>query len=69
MEIKKIYTENPFVDSLLYCIKLLAFGAIIKSSEKADLQETAESIAASDLYMISLDGKGVFELYTYTQKY
>ena len=68
MEIKKIYTENPFVDSLLYCIKLLAFGAIIKSSEKADLQETAESIAASDLYMISLDGKGVFELYTYTQK-
>lgn len=63
-----MYTENPFVDSLLYCVKLLAFGSIIKSSEKADTAETENSIIQSDLYIASIENRGVFDLFTYTEK-
>lgn len=68
MEIKKIYTENPFVDSLLYCVKLLAFGSIVKMEEKANNAETENSIKQSDLYIASIENRGIFDLFTYTEK-
>ena len=66
MEIKKIYTENPFVDSLLYCVKLLAFGSIVKFAEIADNDETENSIKQSDLYIASIENRGIFDLFNYT---
>lgn len=67
LTIKKLYTENPFVDSLLYCVKILAYGAIIKSEEDANNDETVSTIKSSDLYMAALENIGDFELYEYSE--
>jgi hypothetical protein len=68
LEIKKIYTENPFVDSLLYCVKILAFGSIVKLSDLADNAETENSVKQSDLYIASIENRGVFDLFSYSEK-
>ena len=67
LTIKKIYTENPFVDSLLYYVKLLAYGSVVKLQKDADAGETVRSMADSDLYIISCEGRGIFELYNYSE--
>src|SRR5574344_2284432 len=67
LTIKRLYTENPFVDSLLYYSKLLAYNTVIKLDKEANNAETVESIKRSDLYIISYEGRGEYALYTYTE--
>ena len=44
-------TENPFVDLLMYTIKILAFNCVIKDEYMANQNETTESAKAADLYI------------------
>ena len=67
LTIKRLYTENPFVDSLLFYSKLLVYNTVIKLEKEANNAETVESIKRSDLYIISYEGRGSYELYTYTE--
>lgn len=67
MTIKKTYTDNPFMDTLLYCVKLLAYGSVVKISSSADNAETSSSISESDLYIASMENRGIFDLFTYTR--
>lgn len=67
VQIKKIYTDNPFIDSLLYFIKILAYGSVIKFQKEADSKETTTSMKYADLYIISCEGRGIFDLYTYSE--
>lgn len=68
-KIEKIYTENPFVDELVYFTKLIAVNAVIKDSDLADKYETVESMKESDLYIKCREGKAVFESFTYDRKF
>lgn len=67
ISIQKIYTENPFIDSLLYFTKYLAYNSVVKLSRDADQAETTKSIKEGDLYIISYEGRGSFPLYEYDE--
>lgn len=65
--IEKIYTDNPFVDDLIYYTKILAMGCIIKNETEALAAETVASLKASDLYITSIEGTAPFELFNYPE--
>ena len=64
---KKIYTDNPFVDSLLYYVKILAYGSVIKLQSMADKAETDSSLTKSDLYLLAYENSGSFDLFSYNE--
>ena len=64
---KKIYTDNPFVDSLLFCVKTLAYGCVIKNQDDANNNETTDSLKNSDIYISCVEGKTIFGLFSYTK--
>ena len=66
-DIKALYGDNPFVDILLYCCKVIAFGSVVKLESEATKYETLESIKESDLYLTSIENSGSFELYKYNE--
>lgn len=61
----KIFTDNPFIDELVYFTKIIAVNAIIKDSDKADAAETIDSLKAADLYIACREGKARFDNFTY----
>lgn len=67
IEISKTYTNNPFIDYLLYYTKLLSFGSVIKNEEEAMKNETKESILAGDILISCFEGTAVFELFNYDE--
>ena len=62
-ETGKVFTDNPFVDELVYYVKKLAPGCIIKMDEMATANETLESMKAADLYISSYEGRASFILF------
>ena len=62
-EIKKIYTDNPYVDELVYYAKLLGMGTVLKMQQLADDNETARSIKMADLYISCIEKTVIFELF------
>lgn len=67
IEISKTYSNNPFVDYLLYYTKLLSFGSVIKNEEEAMKNETKESILAGDILISCFENTAVFELFDYDE--
>lgn len=67
IEISKTYSNNPFVDYLLYYTKLLSFGSVIKNEEEAMKNETKESILAGDILISCFENTAVFELFDYNE--
>lgn len=63
-DIKKIYTENPYVDEMVYYTKLLAAGTVLKMQEVADNSETLESLKSSGVYMACVEGHATFDMFT-----
>lgn len=61
----KIFTDNPFIDELIYFTKTLAVNAVIKDCDKADENETLESLKAGDLYIACRENRAKFENFTY----
>lgn len=51
----KLTTQNPFIDLVLYNLKLLAFNSIIKDQAKADRYETTESLRNASLYIACIE--------------
>lgn len=62
-EIKKIYTDNPYVDELVYYAKLLGMGTVLKMQQLADDNETAQSLKLSDLYIACIEKTAILELF------
>ena len=54
-EIKRIYTENPYVDELVYYTKLLGIETVLKLQQRADNCETADSLKASGIYIACME--------------
>ena len=59
----KIYTDNPFVDELIYYVKQIAPNCIIKNEQRADSCETVESLKAADLYIACCEKRADFNLF------
>ena len=55
-EIKKIYTDNPYVDEMVYYSKLMGIDTVLKMQSVADNNETVESLKASGLYISCVEG-------------
>lgn len=61
-EIKKIYTENPYVDELVYYTKLMGIDTVLKMQNLADSKETLESLKHAELYIACMEGTVIFEI-------
>lgn len=64
-EIKKIYTDNPYVDEMVYYTKLMGIDTVLKLQNLADSYETAESIKKADLYIACVEGTVIFDILPY----
>ena len=67
-EIKKIYTDNPYVDELVYYAKLLGMGTVLKMQQLADDNETAKSVKAADLYIACIEKTAILELFPFISR-
>ena len=63
--ITKTLTENPFIDELVYNMKLLAINSVVKDEEEALYYETLESLKAADLYIACKEGRAKFNMFSY----
>ena len=68
LKISKTYLDNPFTDALLFYIKTLAYGCIIKSDKDASAGETLESLKNAELYIYAMENGAEFNMYEYTEQ-
>ena len=61
-EIKRVYTENPYVDELVYYTKLLGIETVLKLQQRADNCETADSLKASGIYIACMENTMEFAI-------
>lgn len=64
----KIYTDNPFVDNVIYYAKLLALNCVVKDEEEALSHETKESLSAGEILIACVEGRATYELFPYIPK-
>ena len=64
-EIEKIYTENPYVDEMVYYTRLMSMNTVLKMKDRADNNETAESLKRAGLYISCIEGTAIFEVFPY----
>lgn len=62
-DIQMIYSDNPYMDVLVYNTKVLAQGAVIKNQTEADKYETLDTIKASDIYLACVEGRSYFDIF------
>ena len=62
LDITKKYTENPFLDNLIYYVQQIAYSCILKDESVALANETDESSAAAEKFIYSKDGSGTFTI-------
>lgn len=65
-EIRRVLTENPLIDEIVYECKQIVKGIIIKDQERADNAETLKSLREADLYHDIQMGTDIFINYEYT---
>lgn len=65
---KKVLTENPIVDELIYNGQILMSGCILKDQNEADKYETFESIKQSDFYMLIKENRIGFNSFHYDER-
>ena len=63
IEVDKVYTNNPFVDELIYYSKTLALNCVIKDEEEALNNESVESLKAGQVYISCVEGKARYDMF------
>ena len=63
IEVDKTYSDNPFVDELIYYSKILSLNCVIKDEEEALVNETKESLHAGQTYIACVEGRAKFEMF------
>ena len=63
IEVDKTYSDNPFVDELIYYSKILSLNCVIKDEEEALANETKESLHAGQTYIACVEGRAKFEMF------
>ena len=62
-EVNMVYTENPYVDILVYNTKLLGIDTVLKMQGQADQHETVESLKHGDMLIACTEGTAIFQLF------
>lgn len=58
-----VYTDNPFVDILVYYTKIMAINCVVKNETTAINNETINSVKNSDLYIACIEGRATFDYF------
>lgn len=61
----KVFTENPLLDEIVYNARQIATGVIVKDSDKADKEETLESLQNGDILIAINSGTIHFDNFYY----
>lgn len=64
---KKIESNVPLLDNVIYYTKILVFESILKDQDLADSNETLESIKNSDIYISCVENTCDFFMFNYTK--
>ena len=64
-EIRKQATENPLLDEIIYQCQIMMSGIILKDEQRADENETVESLKQSDIYANIIRGTYNFTMFKY----
>ena len=62
-KIEEVYTDNPFVDVVVYNAKLLGINTVLKMKAVADQNETEESLKNADLYIACMENTAIWKLF------
>ena len=65
----KVFTDNPLLDEIIYNIRQLATGTVLKDKDKADNAETLESMQSGDLLVAISQGMVRFEYFHYDEDF
>lgn len=68
MTFKKILTENPFIDEIVYATKIMTNGTVLKDEEAALAGETAKMKRNADIYIACRLDKERFELMIFNRQ-
>ena len=60
---EKTYTDNPFVDNIIYQAKYMAMNCTIKDEEEALANETKDTYSAGDVLIACVEGSSRFEMF------
>ena len=60
---EKTYTDNPFVDNIIYYAKLMAMNCTIKDEEEALNNETKESLEDGDILIACIENTCFYEMF------
>ena len=60
---EKSYSNNPFVDNIIYYAKMIAMNCTVKDEEEALKNETKESLYAGDVLIACVEGKAHYEMF------
>ena len=61
--IDMVYTDNPFVDIIVYNTKILAMGTVLKMKDVADQNETLESLQNAEQYIACMEGTYIWDIF------
>ena len=62
-KIRKQATENPLLDEIIYQCQIMMSGIILKDEQRADENETVESLKQSDIYANIIRGTYNFTMF------
>ena len=65
----KVFTDNPLLDEIIYNIRQLAIGTVLKDKDKADNAETLESMQNGDILVAISKGMVRFEYFHYDEDF
>ena len=61
----KVLTDNPLLDEIIYNVRQLATGTVLKDLDKANNAETVESLQRGDLLVAISRGMVQFNYFNY----
>ena len=62
-KVEQVYTENPYVDILVYYTKILGLDTVLKMKNVADSKETLESLANAEKYIACMEGTYIWSIF------
>lgn len=62
-EIEQVYSDNPFVDIIVYNAKVLGIDTVLKMKDTADQNETEESLKNADMYIACMENTAIWALF------
>lgn len=64
INIKKVYSDNPYVDEMVYYTMKLGLDTVLKLSDRADKCETLEILKEAETYIACMDGNAILRSFT-----